>query len=217
MPEASEITTAINEYLLLAEVYNKLVKQKQPVPLPLVRDIAVRAAQVFRAYTLPKNWFGERPTVTIPLQMADDVARQIELICKGHIPKWMIDLQRKGAPPCDPKMRRDIGIAVAYKKLCESGVVRDRRATSTVADAYGVSNRQVQNWMQEYSDTEPGDFFPDASSDEDRAQRIANALHEASARYKEWGRGPNNTKPLGKAKRRRGVRRSKSIGQTAKR
>lgn len=52
-------------------------------------------------------------------------------------------------------MRRDIGLAVAYKKLCDAGLISDHQSTKTISDMYGVTRRRVQNWMKEYGYSKP--------------------------------------------------------------
>ncbi len=214
---SDEARDAIALYFQWAKRLNDLLQNKQPVPQDLVRDVALSAAQVLYAYNIPSNWRDARPVEPIPPGLAEDIGRHIQLICSGHIPQWILHLQKKGAPPGDPRMKRDIAIAVVYKKLVTRRLINDNKSTAKIANMYKVSRRQVQNWMHEYAYAKPEDFYPEATSDADRAEKISDALHSASARYREWGRGTSNPKPFGKAKPRPSANRMKRRRPTAKR
>src|SRR5262245_50623604 len=108
-------------YFAAAARFNDLVHRKQPVSSRMTREVAYYAMRVFYAYNLPCNQKSDGgPRIEIPPQLAQDVARNIQLILEGHIPTWMLHLVKPGAPSAHPKMRQGIGLAVAYKKLCDA-------------------------------------------------------------------------------------------------
>jgi hypothetical protein len=208
LTKVSKIEESIALYFSAAEKFNDLVHRKQPVSSQVTRDVACYAMMVFYAYNLPCNRTPHgQPRIPIPPPLAQDVARNIQMVLEGHIPKWMHDLVKPGAPPAHPGMRRDIGLAVAYKKLCDTGLISDHHSTKTISDMYGVTRRRVQDWMKEYGFSEPSDFFPDTAGETERARLIQDALPNCAARYKEWGRAPKNARPFGKVRRRPSAKR----------
>jgi hypothetical protein len=203
-----KVEQAITMYFAAAGRFNDLVNGKQPVDPETTREVARCAAMVFSAYNLPCNWTsGKKPRVPIPPALARDVAHNIQRVLEGHVPQWILQLVKKGAPRAHPKMRHDIGLAVAYKKLCDADLISDRHSTKTIADSYGVTRRRVQGWMREYAYSEPTDWFPEAADEVERASLIQNALPLAAARYRQWGRAPRNVRPHGKARRRPSAKR----------
>jgi hypothetical protein len=203
--DGDEITidSALAEYFKAANTYNYLLSSKVMVPENVVRECAYWMMRFLYVYNQPENWISENtPRVAIPPQLADDIARNLQMVLSGHIPQWMLHLQKQGAPQAHPRMAAGIGVAVAYKKFAASGAIKDSHSTKTVAKLYGVSTRGVQNWMKEYPFCEPADFFPHAGNEADRAAQIAAELPRAAATYREWGRGAANPRPFGKAGRR---------------
>jgi hypothetical protein len=203
LTKLSKIEESIALYLSAADKFNDLVHRKQPASPQSVRDVACHAMMVFYAYNLPCNRTSDgQPRIAIPSPLAQDVARNIQLILEGHIPRWMLHLVKPGAPSAHPRMRQEIGLAVAYKKLCDAGLISDRHSTKTISDMYGVTTRRVQHWMKEYGYSEPSLWFPDAAGEAERARLIQEALPNFAASYKQWGRAPGNARPYGKARRR---------------
>jgi hypothetical protein len=201
--ELSEIAQALENYLHVANSFNKLIAEQSAVPQELVKKCAYWAMMFLLKYRLPGNWTDDgKPRIPIPVTLAKDIAENIQRILQGHIPKWMLHLQKIGAPQTDPRGAEHIGLAVVYKRLAADGKIKDRRSTKTIAEAYGVTSKTVQNWMKEYSYAEPTDFFPAAAGDEARAMAIAKQLPKSGDQYRQWGRSPRNPRPFGKAQRR---------------
>jgi hypothetical protein len=198
-----EITEALEKYFSAARRFNALIEQQCQVADGVVREYAFWAMMVLYTYRLPSNWTHDKqPRVPIPVELTDDIARNIQMVLSGHIPKWMLHIRKAGAPPAHSRMIEDIGVAVAYKKLADAGQIKDRHSTKTITEAYGVTPKAVQNWMKEYSYAEPTDFFPAAAGDEERAMAIAEQLPKSGDFYRKWGRSPKTQRPFGKARRR---------------
>jgi hypothetical protein len=202
------INQAILEYYEVATMVNEELKAKREISDVLIRAMALRACMVLRAYCLPENWPDRdrgheagSPLVPLPLQLAEDVARHIYMLANGHIPQWMLHLQKTGSATADPRMQQNIGLALAYKSLCEAGRIRNTKPVKTISDAYGVSRRAVQQWAKQYP-TDPSLWFPQALTEEERAQMILAEMPIAAGRYREWGRAPKNARPFGKVSRR---------------
>jgi hypothetical protein len=193
---------AADAYLEAAQRFNDEAA-KGKVSDSLVRECARLAMMALYTYQLPENWDGGGPIVPLPVQLTNDIARNILVTLGGHIPTWMLHLQKTGAPRVDPKIAEKIGLAVAYKKLAAHGVIVDRQAAKTISGNFGVTRRQVQAWVKEYSWADPECFFPYSSSDRERASLIAADLPRAGEFYRDWGRGPKNPRPTGKAWKRR--------------
>jgi hypothetical protein len=199
----TNVFEAIKKYLQAAEHYNSLLSSKSEVSSNAVRECAYWAMMVLYKYNLSDNWTSQTtPKNAIPPQLADDIARNIQMILRGHIPQWMLHMQKTGAPVSHPRMAADIGLAVAYKKLADSGAINDSHSTKTISDLFGVDRKAVQNWMKQYSHVEPSLFFALAADDGERAKMIADDLPKAAERYREFGRGPKNKRPFDKALRR---------------
>jgi hypothetical protein len=207
MDEKHTIKQAIADYFDAANTVNKSLANQELSDAP-IRNLAIRSYEVLRAYASPENWpdwdrneISGHPIVPLPQQLAADLARQIYLLANRHIPRWMLDLQKQGSPINDPRLQEAIGLALAYKKLCEVGRINNKWPVKTISNAYGVTRRGVQLWAKEYP-ADPELFFPQASSEDERALMILAEMPKAAARYREWGRGTNNPRPHGKAQRR---------------
>ena len=193
------VKKAVDQYLAVAKTFNSLVLNRQPVHSQSVREPAWWAMMVLYGYCLPSNWAADgRPIVALPMELAHDIARNIQLVLAGHIPRWMTHLIKKGASETHPAISLRIGLAVAYKKLCDAGLLKDRTPTKTIARMYGVTRRAVQTWMKQYCFAEPSLWFPEAVDEAERAKLIEAALPETAAFYKDWGRAPANPRPFGK-------------------
>jgi hypothetical protein len=202
-PELIEITNALENYFSAARRFNALIAQQRQVADNVVMGYAYWAMMALYTYRLPSNWTHDKqPIVPIPVELTDDIARNIQMVLSGHIPQWMLHIQKAGAPPAHPRMVEGIGVAVVYKKLVAGGQIKDRHPTKTITEAYGVTSKTVQNWMKEYSWATLADYFPNAQSDEARAILIAEQLSKSGDQYRQWGRGTKNPRPFGKAPRR---------------
>ena len=176
-------------YFAAARDFNQQIHRLEQISQSDVRRIAEHAMMALYSYSLPGNWCDGRPHVVIPLQLASDIAHNMLIVLRGRIPRWMSHLSKKGvgAPAGHPKMGRDIGIAVAYKKLCSARSLSDRRPTATIARMYGVSKRRVQQWMKVYDFSEPSLWFPEATDETERARLIQAALPDAAGTISEVG------------------------------
>ena len=197
---------ALAHYYRLAEDMNKRIEAPQEIADEDVRDLAYAAAFALRTYNLPNNWNGNQPIIPLPQYLVSDIARHIQILAGGHIPQWMLHIQKKGRGEADPNVKQWIGLAVAYKKLCERGVIKDKSSTKTITDLYGISRRRVQNWVKDDL-SEPELWFPEATDDAHRAELIKQNLPEYGEKYRLWGNGPKNANPIGKAEHRRGAKR----------
>jgi hypothetical protein len=202
--EPEELEFAIELYRCRAAEINALIQQQAPVPSEVVRDVALAAALTLRAYCLPNNWNGptaETARRPLPPELASAIARHIQVLCGGHIPHWILHLQRRGAPSVDPTVRTWQGFAVAYIKMSKQGLIADRSPTARIGSLYGVTRRTVQNWCRDL-DCEITDFFPYAANDRERADLIIVAMKSSAEKYRLWGGGPSNPKPFGKGRQR---------------
>src|SRR5215475_807286 len=104
----SQIDESLARYFSAVETFNDLVNRKQPVGSQTTKEVACCAMMVFYAYNLPCNRTSDgQPRTPIPPQLANDVARNIQSVLEGHIPQWMLQLIKRGAPSADPRMRED--------------------------------------------------------------------------------------------------------------
>ncbi len=159
-----KIEEALELYSGAAREFNSLLGGL--VPYEVVRDLRVSALLVLHGYCRADNWNEGRPIITIPRGMALGLAEDINRALGGHIPIWMLHMQRRGAPKRYPAMRRDIETAVLYHALSERGIIEDRTPTKTVADKFGVSRRAVQQWIDETHQEIFRTRFPDCVGDD---------------------------------------------------
>ena len=177
-----KIEEALKLYYKAAEEYNSLLGGW--VPYEVVRDLHVSIVLVLQGYRRKDNWNDGRPIITIPPEMALDLAEDIASVLGGHIPSWMLHMQRRGAPKRYPAMVRDIETAVLYHTLSERGIIEDRTPTKTVADKFGVSRRAVQQWRDETSPKISRTRFPDCVGDDTAlAIRVKAEFPMAADRY----------------------------------
>ena len=177
-----KIEEALELYYRAAEEFNSLLGGS--VPYEVVRDLRVSALLVLQGYRHKDNWNDRRPIITIPPEMALDLAEDIDSVLRGHIPSWMLHMQRRGAPKHYPAMMRDIETAVLYHALSERGIIEDRTPTKTVADKFGVSRRAVQQWIEQIHQSIFRTRFPDCVGDDTAlAIRVKAEFPMAADRY----------------------------------
>ena len=177
-----KIEEALEMYYRDAEEFNSLFGGW--VPYEVVRDLHVSLLLVLNSYCRKDNWNDGRPIIPIPPEMALDLAEDINSVLGGHIPKWMLHMQRRGAPKHYPAMMRDIETAVLYHALSESGIIEDRTPTKTVADKFGVSRRAVQQWIEQIHQSIFRTRFPDCVGDDTAlAIRVKAEFPMAADRY----------------------------------
>ena len=177
-----KIEEALEMYSRAAEEFNSLLGGL--VPYEVVRDLRVSALLVLHGYCRKDNWNDGRPIITIPRGMALDLAEDIASVLGGHIPTWMLHMQRRGAPKRYPAMVRDIETAVLYHALRVRGIIEDRTPTKTVAHKLGVSRRAVQQWIDEASPRIFRTRFPDCVGDDTAlAIRVTAEFPMAADRY----------------------------------
>jgi hypothetical protein len=185
-----KIEEALKMYYRDAEEFNSLWGGW--VPYEVVRDLHVSALLVLQAYRRKDNWNDGRPIIPIPPEMALDLAEDIASALGGHIPKWMLHMQRRGAPKSYPAMVRDIETAVLYHKLSERGIIEDRTPTKTVADKFGVSRRAVQQWIYQAPPSIFRTRFPDCVGDDTALAILVTAEFPMAAdRYAAHRRPPS--------------------------
>jgi hypothetical protein len=194
-----QVAAALGSFLRLESEFKRLVDAKKPVPRSLIRDTTQAARRAALAYCRPDNWSDRDldrtgpPVEHFPWALAWDMARNLEILAAGHIPRWMRHLQRRGAPRGHPDMNRDKAVAVAYRTAATLGLVRDRSPVRTIQQAYGgVSKQAVQKWMAEYAHATP-DAFGWRTEEDART-----ALEGSGRRYSESGRAPGIRRPGGK-------------------
>ena len=112
-----KIEEALEMHFRDAKEFNSLVGGR--VPYEVLRDLHVSALLVLNGYCRKDNWNDGRPIIPIPPEMALDLAEDIDSVLGGHIPSWMLHMQRRGAPKRYPAMMRDIETAVLYHPLSE--------------------------------------------------------------------------------------------------
>ena len=143
---------------------------------------------VMRAYCLPTNWIDGGPIEPLPVEAAFIVADQLSYILAGKLPEPIELMVRPGAPGVGPQESRDIAIAVVYRKAVKAGLIANRAPAKTLAENFGVTTKTVRRWVQN-SIAEISDFFPEAQTEQVRADMIADAMPKAGIRYRQAGRG----------------------------
>ena len=103
--EEVKIEEALEMYYRAAEEFNSLLPGL--VPYEVVLALRVSALLVLNGYCHKDNWNDGRPIITIPRGMALDLAEDIDSVLEGHIPRWMLHMQKRGAPKRYPAMERD--------------------------------------------------------------------------------------------------------------
>ena len=145
---------------------------------------------VMRTYCLPTNWIDGSPIEPLPVEAAFIVAEQINYIRAGKLPGPIEIMVRPGAPAVGPQESLDIAIAVVYRKAVNAGLIEDLKPSKNLAVNFGVTTKTVRRWGQE-SIAEISDFFPEAQTEQARADMIAAAMPKAGVRYRQAGRGSN--------------------------
>lgn len=202
----NEAEAALHSYRVAACEWNKLVLARKPVPDTLTREVAAQAAIFISAYNLPSNWTDDStPVVHLPPDLAATIARNLQQIIGGHIPEWILSLQKKGAPTNKPKAAQWIGIALAYVDACTKDFIEDPAPIKNITEQFGVTRQAYYEWKKIYP-SDMNNFFPQATSEQGRAESIKAEVKKAAKLYKAWGRGPTNERPHGKAKRRTRVK-----------
>jgi hypothetical protein len=95
---------------------------------------------------------------------------------------------RPGAPAVGPQESLDIAMAVVYRKAVTAGLIKNRTPSQTLAENFGVTTKTVRRWVHD-SIAEISDFFPEAQSEQARADMIADEMPKAGTRYRQAGRG----------------------------
>lgn len=145
---------------------------------------------VMRAYCLPTNWIDDSPIESLPVEAAFIVAEQLSYIRAGKLPEPIELMIRPGAPAVGPEESRDIAMAVVYRKAVTAGLIKNCTPSKTLAENFGVTTKTVRRWVHD-SIAEISDFFPEAQSEQARADMIADAMPKAGIRYRQAGRGSN--------------------------
>ena len=77
-----KIEEALELYYRAAEEFNSLLGGS--VPYEVVRDLRVSALLVLQGYRHKDNWNDRRPIITIPPEMALDLAEDIDSVLRGQ-------------------------------------------------------------------------------------------------------------------------------------
>ena len=177
-----KIEEALEMYSRDAEEFKSLLPGL--VPYEVVLALRVSALLVLNGYCHKDNWNDGKPIITIPRGMALDLAEDIDSVLGGHIPRWMLHMQKRGAPKRYPARERDIETAVLYHALSKRGIIEDQNPTKTVADKFGVSRRAVQQWIEEAPPRIFRTRFPDCVGDDTAlAIRVKAEFPMAADRY----------------------------------
>ena len=143
---------------------------------------------VMRTYCLPTNWIDGSPIEPLPVEAAFIVAEQLSYICAGKLPAPIALMIRAGTPAVGPQESRDIAMAVVFRKAVTAGLIKNRTPSKTLAEHFGVTTKTVRRWVHD-SIAELSDFFPEAQSEQARADMIADEMPKAGIRYRQAGRG----------------------------
>ncbi len=157
---------------------------------------------VMRTYCRPANFHDDgTPKEHLPIQFVRLIANQIDHIKQGNLPRMISNMVRPGAPGVGPHERRDKGLAVAYIRAARGGLIRDRHPVKTVTRFYGVTDRAVRRWQNEFPDVSPADFFWDVDGSE-LGELVEYAMKTAGLRYKKAGRGSQGRSEYPRPKKR---------------
>jgi hypothetical protein len=77
-----KIEEALELYYRAAEEFNSLLGGS--VPYEVVRDLRISALLVLQGYRHKDNWNDRRPIITIPPEMALDLAEDIDSVLRGQ-------------------------------------------------------------------------------------------------------------------------------------
>lgn len=83
----------------------------------------------------------------IPDEIRDHLAFAFEEICAGIESDLLTPVKRGGGRE-RPIAKRMQAVAIRYLRWVADGRIEDRRPTSTVAEAYGVTDRTVRGWNE---------------------------------------------------------------------
>lgn len=111
----------------------------------------------------------------IPGEIRDHLAFAFEEICAG-IKSDLLSPVKRGSGRERPIAKHMQAAAIRYLRWVEDGRIDDKRPTATVAEAYGVSKRTVQNWQIAWDDLPTPGIHDELGADEERDRELAEAV-----------------------------------------
>ncbi len=128
----------------------------------------------------------------VPPEFALRLAGISGYLAAGILPEPVAITVKHGRSRMGPSERRDIGIAVAYRRAAEARMVHngislrieDRAPVKTITDAYGVKPNTVRDWCRKFQPAflGVGDATPEI---------LRSLMQQAGARYRSAGRSKN--------------------------
>ncbi len=122
-------------------------------------------------YNRPQNWPNGRPfnastieispRFAIPPVLAKIIGNQAMYLHSGDVPAMFTDVKGKGRTAPGPHESRDMAVAVAFVASTRAGETSGISApTKFTAEAYGISVRTLQKWINEMTWVSKDDFGP---------------------------------------------------------
>lgn len=115
----------------------------------------------------------------IPPEMRGRLAWAFENICAGVEDEIFIPYKRSG-PPVTPVGEALKFAAFHYKYACDNNVIIDHNPKQTIAEAYGVNVKTVENWLKKTTVTD----FSGISDEFSMAKHIEAMLKINGLHYK---------------------------------
>jgi hypothetical protein len=101
----------------------------------------------------------------LPAELFKVISVLAGYLAVGQILEPISGVRSRGRTSPGPKEKRHIQFAVTYCKAVEGGLIKDRNATQTIIDAYGLRGpKTVQEWRKTITpfDLAPYKVLPDA-------------------------------------------------------
>ena len=145
-------------------------------------------AHVLKNYTV-RVARGERPEPP-PVELIGLLSNYADYLGQGTIPEPFLDAATEGRSPPGPDERRDIELAVAYRKACEpKGIehngrriwIDDKHPIKTLSALFSADRRTVTEWVRSYRPVIPGVNSIDAET-------LKVLVGKAGKRYSQGGR-----------------------------
>lgn len=149
---------------------------------PFARAFFGALERLLKLYAAPENWRGDTPLNHLPPDIILNLSRLCGYLAVGKIPEPMADCQGAGQSKPGPTERRDIEIAVAYIRAAKAGIFQDRAPTQSVAAAYDVKRRTVQDWSASMPEIDA------ASVASGHPELLPSLMRQAARRYRHAGR-----------------------------
>lgn len=126
---------------------------------------------ILHCYNRPGNWNGatrlhgsggwSAPRFAFPPALAKALGNQAMYLHSGDVPATITDVKGKGRTAPGPHESRDMAVAVAFVASVRAGESSGIRApVKSTAEAYGISVRTLQKWINEMTWVSKDDFGP---------------------------------------------------------